>query len=279
VSPSIVTHAQIVRRLEELRVNMARVLVCGAAECRISLLAEAAAPQAAPAAATGAGSQWQGAQDAAQGPQTLADVLRERVQRELREQGRAEVEFERAGGEFLALTSPPWEFSVRSSDSGKLGLREFSVALRRDGRTQRTVKIGANVKALRRVLVARKPLSVGACIREDDLAAEERLFESGAEDGFGEPAALVGQQVQRFVPAGEMLRRGDVKAVDLVQRSRPVTVIGAGGGVSLQVTGIAIDAGGYGETVRVRLGESRKEQREVRGVVTGIATVRIAEGA
>lgn len=296
--PGVVTHAQVVRRLAELGVNMARVLVVGAAECEIvQPPAAAAAAQRHPGPTTDRGPQpAREVARSAEAPEseapllravageraavvlTLADALRERVQRELRSAGRAEVEFERAGGEFLALTAPPWEFNIRSGDAGKVGLREFSVALRRAGKTQRTVNIGANVKLLRPVLVARRPLAVGACIRDDDLAIEERLFESAVEPGFSEPAELIGQQVQRFVPAGELVKRSDVKAVDLVQRSRPVTVVGAGGGVALQVTGIALDAGTYGATVRVRLGETRKDQREVRGVVTGIATVRIAEG-
>jgi len=74
-----------------------------------------------------------------------------------------------------------------------------------------------------------------------------------------------------------MVRRGDLKAVDLVRASRPVTVLGGAAGISAQVTGTAVDSGTYGDTVWVRLGNAPRDRRTVRGVVEGIATVRLVE--
>lgn len=270
-----ITHETIMHKLRAAGVNPGNVLLGGAAHCRLTLAVEAeveAAPDeaAGPTAAPSAPS-------AAEGGATLADLLRERITESLRKlNGEVEVEFERSAGDALSLTSPPFEFAIRGSEGQKLGLREFSVAVRRDGKTQRTLRIAAHVRLIKRVLVARRALNQGTQLREDALEFAPRLF---AEDGslgveFLEQA--VGQRVKRFLPAGAMIQPSDLDAMDLVQRSRPVTITG-GENVSLRLTGVALDRGRYGDTIRVRLGDSRKNQREARGVVTGFASVRLVE--
>ncbi|RMF75568.1 MAG: flagella basal body P-ring formation protein FlgA, partial [Planctomycetota bacterium] len=103
-----------------------------------------------------------------------------------------------------------------------------------------------------------------------------RIFSDDSDLGFTHAGAIVGQKVKRFVPAGEMIRTDDLEAVDLVRRSRPVTV-SSDGAIGLRVTGTALDAGKYGETIRVRLGSSRRDQRVIRGIVVGAGQVRMLE--
>ncbi len=288
-----VAHEQVVARLDRLGVNLARVLVVGAAHCRITIQAAEPPPQAAddapnaasesaadsaPLLRTGAGASLAGS--ASPAALTLADALRAFVASETsRLSSEIELEFERAGQEFLALSNPPWEFQIRSPAGEKLGLREFMITLRRDGVTHRTVRLLARVKMLRSVVVARRPLSVGVFVKPDDVALEQRLFDGPAKEGFEQTQAVIGQHVKRFLQPGEMLRRTDLKPVELVKRSRPVTVLGADRGVQLRLSGTALESGVFGERVRVRLGESRREQREVRGVVTGVGQVQLEEGA
>ncbi|QOJ14721.1 MAG: flagellar basal body P-ring formation protein FlgA [Planctomycetia bacterium] len=209
--------------------------------------------------------------------QTLADAIRAALQRGLGSGVRSiDVAFERVGAEFLELTSPPFEFDIRTgADAGRLGMREITVALRRDGRQLRTLRIGVQVRAVRAVVTAARAMNVGAIVRREDLQLQERVFDGTQEVGRNEIEPLVGHQVKRFIPAGEMIRADHLKAVDLVKRSTPVTVLGDGAAVSLRVVGVALDAGGYGDVVRVRLGEGRNDRREVRGIVTAVSTVRI----
>jgi flagella basal body P-ring formation protein FlgA len=281
---TVFTHDRIVERLGELGVNLSRVLVGGALSCRVTLEPAPAQTgiEAAPA--------WVGAHSrytalltrlpATDEGNTLADALRNYVNAELASLGgTAEIEFERAGREFLTLTRPPWEFIIRSSSGGdKLGLREFEVVIRRDGRTQRTARLAARVRLVKNVLVARKPLGIGTFVRQEDVAFEPRMLERRQDVGLDEVGQIIGQQVKRYIPVGEMIGRGDIKAVDLVKRSRPVSVNSAGDGVSVRLTGMALDSGGYGDTVRVRIGESRKDLRILRGVVTGVGSVSLIGG-
>ena len=211
-------------------------------------------------------------------PARLRNYLREHVNEELAELGgTAEVDFEQASRPFLDLSSPPFEFSIRSQGRNQLGLREFRVVIRRDGRTQRSVDVFARVRLSKDVLVAQKPLSVGTFVERDELTREQRYFEREEDIGFDHIEQAIGQQVARFVPAGQMVSKSDLKSVDLVRRSRPVTVTRSGRSVQVRLTGVAMDSGGFGDTVRVRVGETRSNRGVLRAVVTGPGTVRVTE--
>lgn len=260
------------KRLAALGVNRARVLLSGASNCTIRREKPAAATVAAESAAALVNPK--GGEKT-----TLAEMLQSRIGHELESLGGTpEVEFEAAGREFLALTAPEFDFTIRSDRPGALGLREFTVTIKRDGRFQRVIPIGAQVRLTRRVLVAARPLNVGSNVARDSLTYANQTFSSTEDLGIEHIEQVVGQQVKNFVASGELVRTRDLKAVDLVRRSQPVTVEGRGS-VRIHVTGVALDNGGYGETVRVRLGDGRSNRRELRGTVTGVGTVTISEEA
>jgi flagella basal body P-ring formation protein FlgA len=277
-----VTHEQVIRRLDELSVNLARVLVSGAARCHVTLEPGQAQTGISPTIVPAGDGPAEHAtlikwQPGGQG-NTLADALRAYVGTELASLGgTAETEFERAGQEFLALTRPPWEFAIRATGGDKLGLREFDVAIRRDGRTHLNVLMVARVRLAKQVLVARKPLGIGNFVRQADVGFEPRIFDRLHDIGLDDVGQLIGQQVRRYIPVGEMVRRSDIKAIDLVKRSRPVSITSSGNAVSVYMTGVALDSGGYGDTVRVRIGDSRKDRRTLRGVVTSVGSVRLID--
>ncbi len=269
-----VTHEQIVTRLDELGVNLARVLISGATSCRVKLEAEAT-PEA---SGTNEAPLLRERRETSTSGHTLRTLLTNYARNELHQLGGdVELRFERGGEELLELTNPPWDFRINATGSSKLGLREFRVVLRRDGHVQRTAHVYADVRLTREVVVAKRPLSIGNHIRRNDVHLEKRVFNDDSRIGLTSLDEAIGQQVKDFVPKDEMLTPSDVKNVDLVQRSRPVTVVGDNGGVQLRLSGVALDAGSYGDTVRVRLGD-RKHRQTLRGIVSGLGTVRLQEG-
>lgn len=277
-----VTQTEVRARLDALGVNAAQVLLGGALACRVQLPQPAPTAPAAPPApgAPLIRPVSQTAPDglAPNGETTLADILQRHVASELQDLGgQVELTFDRAGGEFLTLTTPPWDFDISSRGKNKLGLREFRVTIRRDGRTQRTVHMFAQVKLERQIVVAARPLSLGNFVQREDVQTETRIIDDEAALGVSDIGTVIGQQIKRYVPVGEAVSSDALKAVDLVQRSRPVTVLSPDSAVQLRLTGVALDNGGLGDTVRVRLGASRTDRRQVRGVVTGMATVRLME--
>lgn len=270
-----ISHEQVVRRLDELGVNLSRVLVSGALQCRI---ARPSAPDGA-SADDGEGALVHApAKIDGSGEKTLAEVLQAHVAKELAGLGGTpEITFERAGQEFLRLTTPPWQFSVSSTGRDKLGLREFHVVIRGDGQMQRKVEVSGAVHLVQPVVVAVRPLSIGNYVRREDVSLETRVFEQDTSLGIGDVEAVVGQQVKRFIPAGELVLAEALKPVDMVVRSRPVTVTNTGGSVQMRLSGVALDSAGYGESVRVRVGDAKRDKQVLRGVVTGVGTVRLVE--
>jgi flagella basal body P-ring formation protein FlgA len=267
-----VTFEQVEAALRSSGANLAQILLVGSATCRIEWRqpVETEAPAADPLLVRPADG---GA------ARTLRAALQQHVAEELRELGGTpELVFERASEPYLDLTAPPWTFSIRSRQRGELGLREFRVVIRRDGRTQRTVDVIARVRLAKEVLVAAQPLNVGMFVSGDDVVLEKRVFERTGRIGLDDAAAVVGQRVRKFVPAGQMVRGADLETVELVRRSRPVTIRGAGEHVRIRVTGVALDSAGFGETVRVRVGDTRQNRQVLRGVVTGLGTVELKEG-
>ncbi len=278
-----VSSSDVLAAFDALNINMTRVLLSGAAVCEVTV--KAASPPLAPspvsdsaAASLVVRGRTVDRARPASGPSSLADLIRLQLERELADLGgRLEVQFERASSDYVSLTNPPHAFSVRSRGGGGLGIREFDVAIKRDGRMQRETSIFASVRLIKPVLTARRALNVGQFIRPDDVVMEERVFESESELGLAEVGAAVGQQIERYVEAGAMVRASDLRPVDLVTRNRPVTVLGKTGGVVAQVTGVALDAGRFGDHIRVRLGANPRDRREVRGVVVGVASVRLLD--
>jgi flagella basal body P-ring formation protein FlgA len=207
---------------------------------------------------------------------TLGGAIRTLIERECAAlEGEVEVQFERASEAILALTNPPFEFRITPSGRERLGLREFNVAIRGESGNGRPVRVACRVSLIKQVAVAQRPLNLGNFIRRDDLTYQQRKFDRETDLGFAKLEALVGQQVGVYVPPGEMVCAKDVKAVDLVKRGDDVTVVGGTGGVSLTLRGYALENGGYGETVKVQIGSSRKDRKVRRGVVTEFGKVKL----
>lgn len=275
--PTHVSAAEVAARLRALDVNMTRVLLSGAARCVLAPPTSAAtSPQA--AAADDAPPSETLALAGRHASGTLADALRQFVARELHDlDGRPELVFEKSAADLLDLQAPPFEFIVRNADRNRLGPREFTVVIRRDGRTHRQVRIAARVALLRDVLVAARPLNAGAAVRVDDVRLEKRQFERDGDFGLTRVGDVVGHQVERFTPVGEMVTSAAIRTTPLVKRNQPVTVISTAGGVALRLSGTALSNGRMGEMVRVRLGATRGERRIVEGAVSAFGVVQLQD--
>lgn len=263
----------IAERLAAAGVNMADVLLMGGLSCEVTC-AWSMPQREAPAPVT----DTTPTDPDAPHETTLASAIRTQVEAELKALGgTAEVEFEVGAADALALATPEWTFTIRPGSGEKLGLRQYTVDLQRSGRFYRTVQIVCRVRLIRNVLVAARPLSVGATVSNDDLAVERRVFDQPGDFGLANPAEAIGRQIRHFIPLNTMLTPQDLRNGDIVQRSRPVMLVGGAGGVQVSTSGIALDSGAYGETIRVRLGDPVKSRREVRGVITGPGVVELSD--
>ncbi|KQM91033.1 MULTISPECIES: flagellar basal body P-ring formation chaperone FlgA [Sphingomonas] len=82
-----------------------------------------------------------------------------------------------------------------------------------------------------------------------------------------------GREAVRALPAGTMVRAGDLVAPRLVRRGEAVTLSLQGRGFAITTAARALAAGGMGDVVRV---VALSTNHSVDGVVTGAGSVRVA---
>ena len=87
------------------------------------------------------------------------------------------------------------------------------------------------------------------------------------------PGEASGREAVRALPAGTMVRAGDLVAPRLVRRGEAVTLSLQGRGFAITTAARALAAGGMGDVVRV---VALSTNRSVDGVVTGAGSVRVA---
>ncbi len=85
--------------------------------------------------------------------------------------------------------------------------------------------------------------------------------------------AASGREAVRALPAGTMVRAGDLVAPRLVRRGEAVTLSLQGRGFAITTAARALAAGGMGDVVRV---VALSTNHSVDGVVTGAGSVRVA---
>jgi len=85
--------------------------------------------------------------------------------------------------------------------------------------------------------------------------------------------AASGREAVRALPAGTMVRAGDLVAPRLVRRGEAVTLSLQGRGFAITTAARALAAGGMGDVVRV---VALSTNHSVDGVVTGAGNVRVA---
>lgn len=113
---------------------------------------------------------------------------------------------------------------------------------------------------------ARTPVSAGMLeVRHGDLTQLPREAIQSAD-------AAIGAVTTRSLARGTVLQRNQLQAPRLVHRAGPVTVEAAGSGFRVTRQGEALQDGGLGDAVRVRMGD----RSVLSGVVAGHGLVKVS---
>jgi flagella basal body P-ring formation protein FlgA len=123
----------------------------------------------------------------------------------------------------------------------------------RDSR-KHSFEVGVAGSILFPTLIASRELAAGAEVGAGDFTVDYRPLSAMASPSADD---LAGRHAQRKIAAGEVLRpemfsQAAVSATALVQPGRPATLKVQGPGFTLERQVIPLDAGGAGQTVRVR---------------------------
>ena len=113
----------------------------------------------------------------------------------------------------------------------------------------------------REVPVLNRTLERGMLIAPEDVEVVRlNLFKQPA-DVSSDVEEVVGKRVKSRINAGETVRKSGVDIPPLIPQGKRVTMLYRGGGISATASGVAVDAGLKGGTIRVRNESSKRVVR------------------
>ncbi|GHC26032.1 flagellar basal body P-ring formation chaperone FlgA [Aidingimonas halophila] len=111
----------------------------------------------------------------------------------------------------------------------------------------------ANVEIIGDHVVPRQDIAPNTVIKADMLETKEAELGSLPRDAIVTPEQAIGQEAARMLSSGEPFTERQLREVALVERGARVKVEARGEGFSVSRKGEAIDSGGMGSKVRVRM--------------------------
>ena len=150
--------------------------------------------------------------------------------------------------------------------AGSAHVGRVTVEVRCEGARPWRLYVPSKVSVMHPVVVAARPLARGQRLGPGDLRVERRDLAVVGEDAVRDPARIRGYVLTRPLGTGRVLETRLLEAPRLVDRGQRVRLVAEGAGIHISMTGVAMEAGALGETVRVRNPASR---RVVDAVVTG----------
>lgn len=139
------------------------------------------------------------------------------------------------------------------------------------GDSGRPVFVRARVRAQGNYWVLARDIKAGEALHAGLLRRERGDLSRLPRNAVTDPDTLSGRMATRALRQGTILQSHWMKAPALVTRSQTVTLVAEGQGFQVTREGQALDEGGLGDRVRVRL-----ENREVvTGTVSETGTVRL----
>jgi flagella basal body P-ring formation protein FlgA len=199
-------------------------------------------------------------------PPAVAERVAERIAGEWRVPAAAlQLDWGRASGR-----QPESDASFRLVGKGADG---WFVAVF-DPPTSRALSVRVRAGVDDTVMVAARPLAAGTRLGPDDARPEPRLrWGPPADDAAPVPGP--GWEVRRPLASGEPLVWPAVVPPQVISPGEPVRLLWVHGGVSVTLTGVALNAARQGETVRVRV-EGRRNR--LVGIATGPGMATLANG-
>ncbi len=157
-----------------------------------------------------------------------------------------------------------------SPGARKRGATSVGVACEGDKPWKLYVRV--NIKLMREVAVADRPLIRGDILQESDIRLEKRDVSRLSGGYLEDVSSLIGYEVRQSVSTNAVLRSRMFAAPKLIHRGDKVTIMAAIGGLEVRISGEALSDGGKGKMIRVR---NLSSKRIVQGEVVSKGLVRI----
>jgi flagella basal body P-ring formation protein FlgA len=164
---------------------------------------------------------------------------------------RLAVTFNPKDENLLHLSEPLFKFSIEPRQIHDLGDVTWHVVIQTGSGSQKG-SITANVRAWQNEVVLAKPLAYHQVIRASDVTERRTLADQLPTDPLLTISQAVGQEAGRDLKVGTALTARMVDAMTLVKPGQLVTISLSVGTVSVKTVGRALEAGSYGQTVKVK---------------------------
>jgi flagella basal body P-ring formation protein FlgA len=161
-----------------------------------------------------------------------------------------------------SICPPPWSFSWTAGNHSLLATCDTS-------EKWRLFLPVAAVPVFQRpaqqsVLTVRSSLPAGTILQDTDL--ETVLVTPGPNDTrLTRAEQAIGKQLKRRIAAGALLRLMDLTSLPVIKRGDHVVVTTHGEGYQISQTAIALEPGGAGDTIGLRIGSARAARRGIIG--------------
>jgi flagella basal body P-ring formation protein FlgA len=179
-----------------------------------------------------------------------------------------QITFRPEDQKLLVMSEPLFSFRIEPLRARSLGEVSWQVQIFADGKSQR-VNIAALARAWQNQLVLSRPIAVKQVFCNDDLIERRTLTDSLTDDPLVARSEVLGQQAARELKPGTVLTARMIDPVQLVRPGQYVTISLQQGTVVIKSVAKALEAGAYGQTIRVK-NESTRDIFQV--VLTGPQT-------
>ena len=140
-----------------------------------------------------------------------------------------------------------------------------------EGQKPWTIYVSAEVKAMREVVVSRRPLIRGATIGADDIRLELREV-SANQSYITDPRHVIGKLIKRPMAADSLLSPNALASAPLIRRGQQIVIVASTPGIDVRMQGTALSDGGKGDRIRVR---NLLSQRTVEATVVQAGVVQV----
>ena len=190
-------------------------------------------------------------------PQTLRDKLMLDLSQRLNlPADQLQVSFDPKDTNLLNLSEPNFHFDIRPEQVRDLGEVSWNVSVLTDGGEQK-VRVAALARAWQNQMVVSQPIAYRGVFRDEDLTQRRVLIDRLSDDTVLDKSQIVGQEAARDLQTGMVMTARMVEAVPLAKTGQYVTVTLNEGSVRVTTVARAMEAGSYGQTIKVRNDETK----------------------
>ena len=135
-----------------------------------------------------------------------------------------------------------------------------------------SIFVPVRVERYAEIVVAARAISRQQVIQPDDVRLERQETSQLATGYIDDLASVIGLQARRKLTPGQVVNSSHLAPQQLIRRGQQVTLFSDRAGVSVRMTGEALEDGAAGQRIRVR---NRSSKRIVEGYVEPSGAVRV----